>query len=178
MSYNVNGTNILNDTVHSRTPTAPTPTQSDNSTQIATTAFVKTNLPTSTIKKTGIYMIYGDPNSSYVYIPIYYSVTNFSNITSQANTTGTVTTAQLNNAPVGSYNALSADNYDSFFIVHPGWGIIGYQETGYNTNNNGTILDYKNTNASTIITIKSVGDSKRMSSIRIYYNDVEISTPL
>jgi hypothetical protein len=174
---NAQGYAKLNSPVFTGTPKAPTPTTGDNSTQIATTAFVKTKIGTSKyVRETGVYILNGSDGNNYASnintIPVFYTCADMGDLFlvgyGYSNRYEVELTPAQSGTAVGKFIYLNALAINDFFIVHPGWGIVGYSAI----NHVGIVLNYKNT-TSRVNIVKS-SSVNNMRSIKIYYNDNEV----
>jgi len=154
------------------TATAPTPSINDDSTKIATTAFVK-NWNGSVTRQTGVYMGYNVGSKRIFWYPMYYSVTNLANRFTQDHTSGTTDfNRQLTTeSAAGSWGVEALNDIDDFWLVFPGWGLVGYDSTGYTGD---VFVNYKNETFNPVMIRPST--VKRVASVRVFYNDVEEGT--
>lgn len=102
--------------------------------------------------------------------PIFYSITYYINIFSQALQTGALTTPALTGGTVaGSWGALSINNAENVYIVYPNYSIIVYNTQGWT----GTIyLNFKNTTNNPVVVAPTTISAG--SSCKIYFDEVEL----
>jgi hypothetical protein len=185
---NAQGYAKLNSPEFTGIPTTPTPTQGDNSTKISTTAFVNSQvyLNTATTREPGVYLMDGGNNTyeaqnPYNIVPLYYSTPSLGSSSGLATvytednrfdffdqSTGQGRTSATR---VGTYYSYNMSGKNDIFYIHPGWGIIGYNATSYGGS---VVLNYKNT-TTRIVSAKANG-TNNIISIKIYYNDTEITS--
>ena len=104
---------------------------------------------------------------NYISFPIFKSITNLTNFTSQPITSGALTTAQSGTV-VGSYASINVDDADSLYLVLPNYGQIVYLNAGYTGMQ---LLNYKNTTTGAVVV--SPSSFNFGTSIRVYFNGVE-----
>ncbi len=113
----------------------------------------------------GVYLLSGSAGS-YYNIPIYHSTADLiNNIYEQQYTSGTTGYSSQSGAALGSWSNIDLDNSQDVFIVHPNYGVIVYNDTGY-TNE---IMNFKNTSNGPQV-VKCTTDNTA-SSIKVYYDD-------
>ena len=84
---------------------------------------------------------------NYIPFPIFKSITNLINFTSQPSTSGALTTAQSGSV-VGSYAGINVNDADSLYLVMPNYGLIVYLNAGYTGMQ---LLNYKNTTTGAVV---------------------------
>jgi hypothetical protein len=118
----------------------------------------------------GVYIINNIATQQNIMTPLFYSITDFTNMMSQPTTSGALTTpAQSGGSAVGNFVALSVNNADNYYLVYPNYSIILYNLAGWG----GTIyLNYKNTTNNPVTVAPSPTQSG--SSCKIYFDEVEL----
>lgn len=102
--------------------------------------------------------------------PLFYSVTDYANIFTQASTSGALTVpAVTGGTVVGNWSSLSVNNSENLYILLPNYSIIVYNLTGWS----GTIyLNAKNNTNNPIIVAPTTISAG--SSCKIYFDEVEL----
>lgn len=106
-------------------------------------------------------------SGNYINFPIWKSITNLTNFTSQSSTSGALTTAQSGTV-AGSYGSINTNDADALWLVSPNYGVIAYLNSGYTSTQ---LVNYKNLTNYPVIVVGST--ASLTSSVRVYYNDVE-----
>jgi hypothetical protein len=86
-------------------------------------------------------------SGNYISFPIFKSITNLINFTSQPSTSGALTTAQSGTV-VCSYASINVNDADSLYLVMPNYGLIVYLNAGYTGMQ---LLNYKNTTTGAVV---------------------------
>lgn len=121
----------------------------------------------------GVYIINNIAVAQNIMLPIFYSVTDLTNIMFQPTTTGAVPTTDGGAIPgttgVGNYNVLGCDNKDNYWLVYPNYGLIVYNSAGWT----GTIyLNYRNkTNNPVVVAGTTIQGA---TSVKVYFDGVEL----
>lgn len=121
----------------------------------------------------GVYIINNIAVAQNIMLPIFYSVTDLTNIMFQPTTTGAVPAADGGAVPgtsgVGNYNVLGCDNKDNYWLVYPNYGLIVYNSAGWT----GTIyLNYRNkTNNPVVVAGTTIQGA---TSVKVYFDGVEL----
>lgn len=121
----------------------------------------------------GVYIINNIAVAQNIMLPIFYSVTDLTNIMSQPTTTGAVPTtdggAYSGQTGVGNYNVLGCDNKDNYWLVYPNYGLIVYNSAGWT----GTVyLNYRNkTNNPVVVAGTTIQGA---TSVKVYFDSVEL----
>jgi len=112
----------------------------------------------------GVYMI--NYNGTLLpHVPLFYSITDMANWTSQTYTSGTTNYTSQSGSAVGSWGAFDQQLVDDYYLVYPLFGLIGYGNTGYS----GTkYINFKNNTNNPVIVQPS--NNNMIKSIEIYYN--------
>ena len=98
-------------------------------------------------------------------IPLFCSQTNLGNINNQ----GSLTEVSVSGSVVGSYiTNFSVNNLIDVIVLFPGWGIIGYDGTGYSS----TVRINMHNNQATPV-FAQTSSANTLSSCKIYYDKVE-----
>jgi len=118
----------------------------------------------------GVYHVNVIGGQQNIITPLFYSVTYYTNIFTQASTSGALTTpAQTGGTVVGNWSALSVNNSDNLYIVYPNYSIIVYNTNGWA----GTIyLNFKNTTNNPVVVAPTTISAG--SSCKIYFDEVEL----
>ena len=118
----------------------------------------------------GVYHVNVIAGQQNIVTPIFYSITYYINIFSQALQTGALTTpAVTGGSVVGSWGALSINNSENVYIVYPNYSIIVYNTQGWT----GTIyLNFKNTTNNPVVVAPTTISAG--SSCKIYFDEVEL----
>jgi len=106
-------------------------------------------------------------SGNYINFPIWKSITNLTNFTSQGSISGALTTAQSGSV-AGSYGSINTNDADALWLVSPNYGIIAYLNSGYTSTQ---LINYKNLTTYPVVVVGST--ASLTSSVRVYYNDVE-----
>jgi len=116
----------------------------------------------------GIFLLSGTAGSYYS-IPIYHSTADLINNTyEQQYTSGSTGYTSQSGSALGSWSNINLDNSQDVFIVHPNYGLIVYNDTGY-TNE---IMNFKNTSNGPQVVKCTTDDTA--TSIKVYYDDALI----
>ena len=121
----------------------------------------------------GIYIINNIAVAQNIMLPIFYSVSDLTNIMFQPTTSGAVPTtdggAYSGQTGVGNYNVLGCDNKDNYWLVYPNYGLIVYNSAGWT----GTIyLNYRNkTNNPVVVAGTTIQGA---TSVKVYFDGVEL----
>jgi hypothetical protein len=121
----------------------------------------------------GVYIINNIAVAQNIMLPIFYSVTDLTNIMSQPTTSGAVPTTDGGATPgetgVGNYNVLGCDNKDNYWLVYPNYGLKVYNSAGWG----GTIyLNYRNkTNNPVVVAGTTIQGA---TSVKVYFDGVEL----
>lgn len=112
----------------------------------------------------GVYMG-NNTGTNLPFVPLFYSITDMSNWTSQSHTSGTTGYTSQSGSAVGSWSSFDQQDVDDIYLVYPQFGLVGYGNTAYS----GTIyINFKNnTNNPVIVRPSSINSIK---SIEIFYN--------
>ena len=118
----------------------------------------------------GVYHVNVIGGQQNIVTPIFYSLTYYVNIFSQALQAGALTTPAVTGGTVaGNWGALSINNADNVYIVYPNYSIIVYNTQGWA----GTIyLNFKNTTNNPVVVAPSTISAG--SSCRVYFDEVEL----
>ena len=121
----------------------------------------------------GVYIINNIAVAQNIMLPIFYSVTDLTNIMSQPTTTGAVPTtdggAYSGQVGVGNYNVLGCDNKDNYWLVYPNYGLIVYNSAGWT----GTIyLNYRNKTSNPVVVAGTT--IQGATSVKVYFDSVEL----
>lgn len=118
----------------------------------------------------GVYIINNIATQQNIMTPIHYSITDFTNFTTQPSTSGALTTpAQTGGTVAGNFVGLSINNADNIYLVYPNYSLILYDTAGFT----GTIyINYKNTTNNPVTVAPTT--TQRGSSCRIYFDEVEL----
>ena len=118
----------------------------------------------------GVYHVNIIASQQNIVTPIFYSLTYYVNIFSQALQTGAVTTpAVTGGTAAGSWGALSINNSDNVYIVYPNYSIIVYNTQAWV----GTIyLNFKNTTNNPVVVAPTTISAG--SSCKVYFDEVEL----
>jgi hypothetical protein len=121
----------------------------------------------------GVYIINNIAVAQNIMLPIFYSVSDLTNIMFQPTTSGAVPTtdggAYSGQTGVGNYNVLGCDNKDNYWLVYPNYGLIVYNSAGWT----GTIyLNYRNkTNNPVVVAGTTIQGA---TSVKVYFDGVEL----
>jgi len=121
----------------------------------------------------GIYIINNIAVAQNIMLPIFYSVTDLTNLMSQPSTSGAVPTtdggAYSGQTGVGNYNVLGCDNKDNYWLVYPNYGLIVYNSAGWT----GTVyLNYRNkTNNPVVVSGTTIQGA---TSVKVFFDSVEL----
>lgn len=121
----------------------------------------------------GVYIINNIAVAQNIMLPIFYSVTDLTNIMYQPTVSGAVPTTDGGAIPgttgVGNYNQLGCDNKDNYWLVLPNYGLIVYNSAGWS----GTVyLNYRNkTNNPVVVAGTTIQGA---TSVKIYFDGVEL----
>jgi hypothetical protein len=121
----------------------------------------------------GVYIINNIAVAQNIMLPIFYSVTDLTNIMSQPTTSGAVPTtdggAFSGETGVGNYNVLGCDNKDNYWLVYPNYGLKVYNSAGWG----GTVyLNYRNkTNNPVVVAGTTIQGA---TSVKVYFDSVEL----
>jgi hypothetical protein len=118
----------------------------------------------------GVYHVNVIASQQNIITPLFYSVTNLTNIFTQASVSGALTTPAVTGGTViGNWGAVNVNNADNLYIVYPNYSIIVYNTIGWS----GTIyLNFKNT-TNNPVTVAPTNISAG-SSCKIYFDEVEL----
>jgi len=121
----------------------------------------------------GIYLINNIAVAQSIFLPIFYSVTDLLNITSQPSTSGAVPTTDGGAIPgetgVGNYNIVGCNDKDNYWYVLPGYGLKVYNSTGWN----GTVyLNYRNKERNPVVVAGTTIQAG--SSVKVFFDGVEL----
>jgi hypothetical protein len=121
----------------------------------------------------GIYIINNIAVAQNIMLPIFYSVTDLTNIMSQPTTSGAVPTTDGGAVPgetgVGNYNVLGCDNKDNYWLVYPGYGLKVYNSAGWG----GTVyLNYRNKTSNPVVVAGTT--IQGATSVKVYFDGVEL----
>jgi hypothetical protein len=118
----------------------------------------------------GVYHVNVIAGQQNIVTPIFYSLTYYVNIFSQALQTGALTTpAVTGGTAAGNWGALSINNSDNVYIVYPNYSLVVYNTQGWA----GTIyLNFKNTTNNPVVVAPSTISAG--SSCRVYFDEVEL----
>lgn len=121
----------------------------------------------------GVYIINNIAVAQNIMLPIFYSVTDLTNIMSQPTTTGAVPTtdggAYSGQTGVGNYNVLGCDNKDNYWLVYPNYGLIVYNSAGWT----GTVyLNYRNKTSNPVVVAGTT--IQGATSVKVYFDSVEL----
>jgi hypothetical protein len=121
----------------------------------------------------GVYIINNIAVAQNIMLPIFYSVTDLTNIMSQPTTSGAVPTTDGGAIPgetgVGNYNVLGCDNKDNYWLVYPGYGLKVYNSAGWN----GTVyLNYRNKERNPVVVAGTT--IQGATSVKVYFDGIEL----
>jgi hypothetical protein len=121
----------------------------------------------------GVYIINNIAVAQNIMLPIFYSVTDLTNIMSQPTTSGAVPTTDGGAIPgetgVGNYNVLGCDNKDNYWLVYPGYGLKVYNSAGWG----GTVyLNYRNKERNPVVVAGTT--IQGATSVKVYFDGVEL----
>lgn len=121
----------------------------------------------------GVYIINNIAVAQNIMLPIFYSVTDLTNIMFQPTTTGAVPAADGGAVPgtsgVGNYNVLGCDNKDNYWLVYPNYGLIVYNSAGWT----GTVyLNYRNKERNPVVVAGTT--IQGATSVKVYFDGVEL----
>jgi hypothetical protein len=121
----------------------------------------------------GVYIINNIAVAQNIMLPIFYSVTDLTNIMSQPTTSGAVPTtdggAFSGETGVGNYNVLGCDNKDNYWLVYPGYGLKVYNSAGWS----GTVyLNYRNKTSNPVVVAGTT--IQGATSVKVYFDSVEL----
>lgn len=118
----------------------------------------------------GVYIINNIATQQNIMTPIHYSITDFTNFTTQPSVSGALTTpAVTGGTVVGNFVGLSINNADNIYLVYPNYSLILYDTAGWS----GTVyINYKNTTNNPVTVAPTT--TQRGSSCRIYFDEVEL----
>jgi hypothetical protein len=118
----------------------------------------------------GVYIINNIATQQNIMTPLYYSITDFTNMMFQPTITGAVTTPAITGGTAaGSWVGLSVNNADNIYLVYPNYSIILYDAIGWTGS---PILNFKNTGLNPVTVRPST--TQIGSSCRIYFDEVEL----
>jgi hypothetical protein len=118
----------------------------------------------------GVYIINNIATQQNIMTPLYYSITDFTNMMFQPTITGAVTTPAITGGTAaGSWVGLSVNNADNIYLIYPNYSIILYDATGWTGS---PILNFKNTGLNPVTVRPST--TQIGSSCRIYFDEVEL----
>lgn len=118
----------------------------------------------------GVFIINNIATQQNIMTPIHYSITDFTNFTTQPSTSGALTTpAVTGGTAIGNFVGLSINNADNIYLVYPNYSIILYDGTAWSST---VLINYKNTSLNPISVSPST--TQRGSSCRIYFDEVEL----
>ena len=138
-------------------------------TRVTSPFYNTSNYVISSYREAGVYLlkaISGSGNN--IWFPIYKSITNLTNVTSQPTTSGSVTTPALGVVPLGSYTSLNFNDIDDRWYVLGNYGLVTYLNSGYSSSQ---IINFKNTTTEPVL-VTGVPTSLA-SSVRVYFRDIE-----
>jgi hypothetical protein len=132
------------------------------------------NNPICTFSDCGVWFINTISGSNGPFYPLFKSVPNLSNFTSQSEANLSVVTTGLTNPsygpPQGQFVSISVNDSDDFLLIYPLYGIVGYQNANYG----GLIrINYQN-NTTEVKTVRAVGSLNDLSSVRVFYRQVQL----
>lgn len=166
----INSQNIIADAINSQNITTPIISNSTSSIQLSNSG-IQFNTASFFMPSfsPGIYLLSGG-GGNYFSAPIFYSCPNCNDILNQLTNGATVNTSQISGGTgIGTYVFLEYNDDDDVWLVLPKYGIIAYDNFNYS----GEIrLNFKNTTLKPI-TVRP-NTTNRVSSYKIYYNDIEI----
>jgi hypothetical protein len=118
----------------------------------------------------GVYHVNVIGGQQNIVTPIFYSLTYYVNIFSQALQTGALLTPAITGGTVaGNWGALSINNADNVYIIYPNYSLIVYNTQGWA----GTIyLNFKNTTNNPVVVAPSTISAG--SSCKVYFDEVEL----
>jgi hypothetical protein len=118
----------------------------------------------------GVHIVNNISSQQNIMTPLFYSITDFTNMMSQPTTSGAVSTpAVTGGTAAGNFTALSVNNADNYYLVYPNYSLILYDTTAWT----GTIyINYKNTTSNPVMVAPTT--IQRGSSCRIYFDEVEL----
>jgi hypothetical protein len=118
----------------------------------------------------GVYIVNNIATQQNIMTPLFYSITDFTNMMSQPTISGGVSTpAVTGGTAAGNFVALSVNNADNYYLVYPNYSLILYDTTGWT----GTIyINFKNTTSNPVMVAPTT--TQRGSSCRIYFDEVEL----
>ena len=121
----------------------------------------------------GLYLTNNIAVAQNIMLPIFYSVTDLTNIMSQPTTTGAVPTTDGGAVPgetgVGNYNVIGCDNKDNYWLVYPGYGLKVYNSAGWT----GTVyLNYRNKERNPVVVAGTT--IQGATSVKVYFDGVEL----
>ena len=118
----------------------------------------------------GVYHVNVIGGQQNIVTPIFYSLTYYVNIFTQASTSGALTTPALTGGTVvGNWSAVSVNNSDNVYIVYPNYSLVVYNTQGWA----GTIyLNFKNTTNNPVVVAPTTISAG--SSCKIYFDEVEL----
>jgi hypothetical protein len=118
----------------------------------------------------GVYIVNNIATQQNIMTPLFYSITDFTNMMSQPTISGGVSTpAVTGGTAAGNFTTLSVNNADNYYLVYPNYSLILYDTTGWT----GTIyINFKNTTSNPVMVAPTT--TQRGSSCRIYFDEVEL----
>jgi len=125
-----------------------------------------TNISYLTRREVGVFVM--NSNISY---ELPYSIPDLRNQTQQPFISGNLPTGVLGQTAKGIWGSHSVDNINELFIVHPNYGLIGYDDYNYGTTEN---INYQNNTLNPVFVATATGTNNTISSVRIYYKGVEL----
>ena len=121
----------------------------------------------------GVYIINNIAVAQNIMLPIFYSVTDLTNIMYQPSVSGAVPTTDGGAIPgttgVGNYNQLGCDNKDNYWLVYPGYGLIVYNSAGWTGS---VYLNYRNKTSNPVVVAGTT--IQGATSVKIYFDGVEL----
>jgi hypothetical protein len=171
---NAFGSNVLNTVTWNLSATPSTLTTTQNYNTFKDYTFTSRNLYHCFRNYVaGVYIINNIAVAQNIMLPIFYSVTDLTNIMFQPTTSGAVPTtdggAYSGQTGVGNYNVLGCDNKDNYWLVYPNYGLIVYNSAGWT----GTVyLNYRNkTNNPVVVAGTTIQGA---TSVKVFFDSVEL----
>ena len=118
----------------------------------------------------GVYIVNNIATQQNIMTPLFYSVSDFTNMMVQPTTSGAVSTpAVTGGTAVGNFTALSVNNADNYYLVYPNYSLILYDTVGWVSP---IYINFKNITNNPVMVAPTT--TQRGSSCRIYFDEVEL----